>query len=171
MDALVHWRHSSLRKRASGDTLRPISPPHSETPATDLQRQEQQFIDERSTREDHQYHGRSKSEPPSEFEKRQAEEDDKKAAMDSTGHNQVQGALKKPTSSSWVQWWSRSRQTKVLGSGNSQVLDPVRFLTAKGHFLLPFSFRHVTRQLHPSHYHLNSNHRSTRSRRLQLQTL
>jgi len=86
------------------------------------------LIDERSTREDHKHHGRSKSEPPSEFEKRQAEDDDQKAAVDSdsTSHNQGQGPVKKPTSSSWVQWWSRSRQTKVLVSGNAQVLDPVR---------------------------------------------
>ena len=138
MDALVLWRHSALQKRASGDTLRPVSPPPplSEASVTDLQRQEQQFIDERSTREDHQYHGRSKSEPPSEIEKRQAEEDDKKAARDSTGQNQGQGAVKKPTSSSWVQWWSRSRQTKALVSGNAQVLDPVRFLAPKNPFSL-----------------------------------
>jgi phosphatidate phosphatase LPIN len=138
MDALVLWRNSSLQKRASGDTLRPVSPPPplSETSVTDLQREEQQFIDDRSTREDHKYHGRSKSEPPSELEKRQAAEDDKKATMDLTGHNQGQGSVKKPTSSSWVQWWSRSRQTKVLASGNAQVLDPVRFLPPKDPFSL-----------------------------------
>lgn len=138
MDALVLWRYSSLQKRASGDVLRPVSPPPplSETSVTDLQREEQQFIDDRSSREDHKYHGRSKSEPPSEFEKRQAEEDDKKATMDSTGHNQGQGSVKKPTSSSWVQWWSRSRQTKVLASGNAQVLDPVCFLPPKDPFSL-----------------------------------
>jgi phosphatidate phosphatase LPIN len=171
MDALVLWRSSMLQKRASGDTLRPVSPPPplSETAVTDLQSQEQQLIDEQVAIEDHKSHGRSKSEPPTEFERRQAEEDDKEAAIDSKGDNQGQGAVKKPTSSSWVQWWNRSRRTEVLVSGSAQVLDPVRFLIPKLHGLfklLPPSLRYIIRHLHPSRC---SNSLWTRSRRLHLQ--
>jgi len=172
MDALILWRSLALQKRASGDALRPVSPPPSlsETTVTDLQLQEQQLIDEQPRIEDRKSHGRSKSEPPTEFERRQAEEDDKKAAIDSTGDIQGQGTVKKPTSSSWVQWWNRSRRTEV---GNAPVLGPVRFLVSKLHNLfkfLPFCLRHVIRQLHLSHCKLRSNPLWTRSPRPHLQT-
>lgn len=71
-------------------------------------------------------HGRSKSEPPSDAEKRQIEAEDKKKD-ETTPLNQAAGVAKKPTSSSWVQWWSRSRRTDaVKPEAQSQpVLDSV----------------------------------------------
>lgn len=113
MDSLVHWRTSALEKRASGDALRPVSPPPLHT-ESHLNIEEPTF--EYPTEQ--KVHGRSKSEPPSAEDIRRVEEEDGKAKP---VPDQGQNAAPKPTSSSWVNWWSRSRRKEGYS-----VLDSVR---------------------------------------------
>ncbi|KAF8806324.1 LNS2-domain-containing protein [Phlegmacium glaucopus] len=107
MDALVHWRATTLEKRASEGFLELASsllPP----PATQRPQQREPIVDQ-------QAHIRSQSSPPSVTDL----EEDKTEAMTTAGGKEngavslgtnMTGGAKKPTSSSWVQWWSRSRK-------------------------------------------------------------
>lgn len=116
MVSLVHWRTSVLEKRASGDTLRPVSPPPTHTESRPTL---EEVTWEPSSEQ--KLHGRSKSEPPSADDIRRAEEEEKtKPALP-----QGQGTAPKPTSSSWVNWWNRSRRKGSETKGYS-VLDPVK---------------------------------------------
>lgn len=106
MEALVRWRTSTLMKRASGDLLRPVSPP---PPGGEFTDEPGQKIHERS---------KSDGSPLS------AEKKGTQPSSDSDG--QGQSATKKPTSSSWAAWWSRSRRTENEGSQKYSVYDTVR---------------------------------------------
>ncbi|KAJ7639201.1 LNS2-domain-containing protein [Roridomyces roridus] len=82
MNALVLWRNALIQQTKNGIPLRPTSPSTSESSETPP--------DTPTDSDDYiqrQMHNRSKSEPPEQIPKR------------------------KPTSSSWVQWWSRSKST------------------------------------------------------------
>ncbi|KAJ3511574.1 hypothetical protein NLJ89_g4023 [Agrocybe chaxingu] len=120
MDALVHWRASTQKKRQSGDALRPVSPP----PSGGLDLSEH-YTEDGPSKE----HGRSKSEPPSSTEIRKVEEQDSQEAAAATKEDagktegQTLSLAKKPTSSSWVQWWSRSRKNDAASKANLP-LDP-----------------------------------------------
>jgi len=138
MDALVHWRATTLRKRLSEGFLPLTSQLPPSPPATQNPQQREPIADQ-------QAYIRSPSPPPSVAELRKVEEEDKTEAVATAGRkengaislgtNSIGGA-KKPTSSSWVQWWSRSRK-KGLGDTNAKdttkniekvngVLDTVR---------------------------------------------
>jgi phosphatidate phosphatase LPIN len=105
LDALVHWRTTTLRKRASEGFLQP--------PTTQRHQQREPVAD----------HIRSQSEPPSVAEMRKMEGEDKTEAMTAAGGRKGSdavslgtnstGATKKPTSSSWVQWWGRGRKKNL----------------------------------------------------------
>lgn len=115
MDALAYWRASSLKKRVSEDLLQ-FTTPLSPSPITTQRYQQRESI------VDQQAHIRSQSEPPSVAEMRKAEEEDKIEAVTIAGGKEngatnSMGGAKKPTSSSWVQWWSRSRK-KGSGTAN-----------------------------------------------------
>jgi phosphatidate phosphatase LPIN len=108
MDALAHWRQATLRERNAGYSLspspledQPESVPSS-TPASPPISASPSPPPTPDTEEDkpnqNQMHARSKSEPP---EQQKKQEDDRQVGMN---------AGKKPTSLSWVQWWSRSRR-------------------------------------------------------------
>ncbi|CAA7260114.1 unnamed protein product [Cyclocybe aegerita] len=120
MDALVHWRASTQKKRESGDALRPVSPPPSG--GSDLS---EHYTENGPSKE----HGRSKSEPPSAAEMRKVEEEDCQEAAAAAKENagktegQTSSPAKKPTSSSWVQWWSRSRKNDAASKAHLS-LDP-----------------------------------------------
>ncbi|KAF9567364.1 LNS2-domain-containing protein [Agrocybe pediades] len=116
MHALTDWRSAAIKKQASGEEVRPVSPsPVSPESA------ERNFDDEKMTWElpEQKMHGRSKSEPPSDAEKQTAEAADKALELSSSTESPPSIA-KKPTSSSWVQWWSRSRRTEEKKEGQSQ---------------------------------------------------
>lgn len=116
MDALAHWRQSTLRERNAGYSLRhaspslledqpdsvssstPASPPISASPSPPLTSDTTPSDTEEDKPNQNQMHARSKSEPPDQQKK---QEDDRQVGMN---------AGKKPTSLSWVQWWSRSRR-------------------------------------------------------------
>lgn len=118
MDALVYWRASTLKKRVS-DGLLQLTSPRPSSITTQRYQQREPILDQ-------QAHIRSQSEPPCAAEVQKAEEENKIKAM-TTGRRKENGAVslgtdsmgsaKKPTSSSWVQWWSRSRK-KDLGVTN-----------------------------------------------------
>ncbi|KAH9482509.1 Nuclear elongation and deformation protein 1 [Psilocybe cubensis] len=113
MDSLIIWRSSVIRKRESGDSLRPVSPPP--PPAETSVVSEDELSYEPSEQKSH---GRAKSESPSAADIRQQDE---KAEPASQG----QGSAPKPTSSSWVQWWNRSRRKDASDAkGYSNVLNP-----------------------------------------------
>ncbi|KAF8969328.1 Lipin/Ned1/Smp2-domain-containing protein [Flammula alnicola] len=96
MDALVHWRSSALSERALGEPLRLVS--HPPLPMSG--------------------HGRLKSEAEA------LQDDDKKRAeKEVVGEAQGPAAMKKPTSSSWVAWWSRSR--RIDANGNDGKAYPI----------------------------------------------
>ena len=106
MDALVYWRASTLRKPVSEGFTSPLPP----SPTTTQRHQQREPI------ADQQVHIRSQSEPPTIAEIRKVEEEDKAEAIGGKVNGTVvlgtgsTGSAKKPTSSSWVQWWSRSRK-------------------------------------------------------------
>jgi phosphatidate phosphatase LPIN len=118
MDALVYWRASTLEKRVA-DGFRQLPSPLPSSPIALQHQQREPIVDQ-------QAHIRSQSEPPYVAEMRKIEEQTKIEAMTTTGGkgngvvsletNSINSA-KKPTSSSWVQWWSRSRK-KDLGVAN-----------------------------------------------------
>lgn len=121
MDALVYWRADTLRKRVSEGFPQLTSPLPPSPSNTQRHQQREPTVDQ-------QAHIRSQSEPSSVAEMRKVEEEDKMEAMAKVG-GEVNGAVssgtnnagsaKKPTSSSWVQWWSRSRK-KNLGDTNAK---------------------------------------------------
>ncbi|KAJ6538468.1 LNS2-domain-containing protein [Mycena vulgaris] len=80
MDAVVLWRDALLRQTTDGIPLRPTSPASDEEDAKSVPDTPEDEEEQR------QRHNRSKSEPPE------------------------QPPKGKPTSSSWVQWWSRSKR-------------------------------------------------------------
>ncbi|KAG2013272.1 hypothetical protein CC2G_010202 [Coprinopsis cinerea AmutBmut pab1-1] len=92
MDALVHWRQEALRRRETGSNLRPVSPTSEDdsAPTSPIQIE----VEDEDGRKDSEPI-RAQSEPPEETEDHQNDEEQ------ATGN--------KPTSLSWVQWWSRSR--------------------------------------------------------------
>ena len=114
----MYWRSAALKKRASGDALRPVSPPPYESQGESDD--EKKFSQELSDK----VHSRSKSEPPTARPDEGQMKDESKA-----GQEQIQGPTRKPTSSSWVQWWSRSRSKDTSAStqdnASGHVLDPV----------------------------------------------
>ncbi|KAJ7632102.1 Lipin/Ned1/Smp2-domain-containing protein [Mycena rosella] len=85
MDALVLWRDALVKQTTDGIPLRPTSPASDEEDAKSVP--DTPSDDE----EQRQRHNRSKSEPPE------------------------QAPKGKPTSSSWVQWWSRSKRGQTEG--------------------------------------------------------
>lgn len=98
MEALVRWRSTTLAKRASGDMLRPISPPPPEG----------EYADNTG----HKIHERSKSDGAHLVA-------EKKGAPSKEG--QEQGAAKKPASSSWSAWWSRSRRKDTMNENTAKL--------------------------------------------------
>ena len=105
MEALVHWRTATLMKRASGDLLRPVSPPPPEGEFTGEPAQKM--------------HERSKSDGSPLLA-------EKKGTQPSSGaDSQGQSMTKKPTSSSWAAWWSRSRRTENESSQKYSAYDTV----------------------------------------------
>lgn len=128
MNSLVQWRSSVLRKRASGDDLRPVSPPPPPSESN------QSINDEDMSWEptEQKSHGRAKSEPPSAADVRQAVEEERRAEAASVA-SQGQGSAQKPTSSSWVQWWNRSRRKDSADVKEYTVLDSVCFFFVMVH--------------------------------------
>ncbi|KAJ6572586.1 Lipin/Ned1/Smp2-domain-containing protein [Mycena sp. CBHHK59/15] len=100
MDALVLWRDTLIRQRSDGIPLRPTSPASDEEDA--------KVPPDTPTEEDpeRQNHNRSKSEPPE---------------LATNG---------KPTSSSWVQWWSRSRRGKTEGAAGKDERPPLPWMAS-----------------------------------------
>ncbi|KAF8914240.1 Lipin/Ned1/Smp2-domain-containing protein [Gymnopilus junonius] len=138
MDALVHWRSSALKKRASGDALRPVSPP----PPSQVKQQDGEEVET-----SHDF-AESKSQPPSTADPRPAKEDEKKLA-EATTTQQRQIPAKKPTSSSWVQWWSRSRSSEIPSSANNangHVLDSTKDSSSSSLPLPPKDKSHLNEQ-------------------------
>jgi len=123
MDSLVHWRTSALQKRASGDAMRPVSPPPTED---DIATPPPEF--EFAEPIEHKAHTRARSEPPSTAERRRAEEEDRAADQESGSQTTGTGTAKKPTSSSWVQWWSRSRKNNTVSTPSPANGQPVSVL-------------------------------------------
>lgn len=112
MGALVRWRFSALKKRASGGVLRPVSPP----PAND------EFDDQLNTPQ--KSHERSKSDVTAMTAGEQGGAEQRVG-----GNKEGQVSAKKPTSSSWVAWWSRSRRIESTGEAAQQqysIYDSVR---------------------------------------------
>lgn len=116
MDALAHWRQATLSERNTGYSVRhaspssledqpesvssstPASPPVSASPSPPPTSNTTPSDTEEDKPNQNQMHSRSKSEPP---DQQKQQEDDRQVGMN---------AGKKPTSLSWVQWWSRSRR-------------------------------------------------------------
>ncbi|PPQ79511.1 hypothetical protein CVT25_003393 [Psilocybe cyanescens] len=134
MNSLVQWRSSVLRKRASGDDLRPVSPPPPPSESN------QSINDEDMSWEptEQKSHGRAKSEPPSAADVRQAVEEERRAEAASVA-SQGQGSAQKPTSSSWVQWWNRSRRKDSADVKEYTVLDSKKDTSTSS---LPFPASH-----------------------------
>lgn len=122
MDALGHWRQATLRERNAGHSLRPVSPsPFEDQPESASSTTTSPPVSASpspppptppdtspsDTEEDkpsqNQIHTRSKSEPP---DQQNQQEEDRLVGLN---------AGKKPTSLSWVQWWSRSRRKESTG--------------------------------------------------------
>ncbi|TFK22353.1 LNS2-domain-containing protein [Coprinopsis marcescibilis] len=97
MDALVHWREAALQRRTFGPSSRPMSPASEEesrptSPSNDeVERGAPGIQEEQGSKP---IHLRAKSEP----------------IEDIPGPETAPPGIK-PTSSSWTQWWSRSRRT------------------------------------------------------------
>ncbi|KAJ7126377.1 nuclear elongation and deformation protein 1 [Mycena crocata] len=85
MDALVLWRNALVQQTTNGIPLRPTSPASDEEDAKSVPDTPTEDEEQR------QRYTRSKSEPPE------------------------QATNGKPTSSSWVQWWNRSKRGKTEG--------------------------------------------------------
>ncbi|KAF9480688.1 LNS2-domain-containing protein [Pholiota conissans] len=103
MDALVRWRSAALKKRASGDVLRPVSPP---PPTDEFDKPDVQLDAQQKS------HERSKSDVTS------LNATDKREFEESGKHGE--SPPKKPTSSSWVAWWNRSRRKETMGESAQQ---------------------------------------------------
>ncbi|KAL0950260.1 hypothetical protein HGRIS_010241 [Hohenbuehelia grisea] len=101
MDALVLWRDLALQEQASRHPPRPLSPV-SDDEGDDLGRFDGSPVSSTSTAvtspERGRHHDRARSEPPEEA----------LATVPSPG--------RKPTSSSWVRWWSLSRSKTVAAA-------------------------------------------------------
>lgn len=129
MDALVHWRAITLRTRVSEGLPQITSSFPSPLPTIQRYQQREPIVDQ-------QTYIRSQSEPPSVAEVRKMEEEDKAEAISTADGKAVSlgtNGTKKPTSSSWVQWWSRSRKRDTNANDTTQnvkkvngVLDSVR---------------------------------------------
>ncbi|KAJ7129323.1 Lipin/Ned1/Smp2-domain-containing protein [Mycena epipterygia] len=103
MDALVLWRDALLKQTTDGIPLRPTSPTSDEEDAKSVPGTPGDDDEERHR------HDRSKSAPP---------EQDPKG---------------KPTSSSWVQWWSRSKRGKSDGPPLKDGRPPLPWTTSAPH--------------------------------------
>lgn len=97
MDALILWRDATLREKAAGLPTRPSSP------LSEANSEEAVKSDEAAS-DDRLLHNRSQSEPV-----------EKAPGSDASG---------KPTSSSWVQWWSRSRTNSSKDVNGAQAGRP-----------------------------------------------
>ncbi|KAJ7490242.1 Lipin/Ned1/Smp2-domain-containing protein [Mycena galericulata] len=101
MDALVLWRDALVKQTTEGIPLRPTSPMSDGEDAQSVPDTPTESLEQREK----QQHNRSKSEPPEQVPKG------------------------KPTSSSWVQWWSRSK-AKTEGTPTKDDRPPLPWTTS-----------------------------------------
>ena len=107
-DALARWRRSTLDQRAGGDALRAVSPPPPDIEVSDMADSEARML-----------HARTRSEPPTPAQAKQAAEEEKNEERKTTPQPPQKSSL------SWMPWWRRAR-TQDLSS--TRVLDKVRVL-------------------------------------------
>ncbi|KAF7290918.1 Nuclear elongation and deformation protein 1 [Mycena chlorophos] len=114
MDALVLWRNELIKQTNAGIPLRPTSPDASEDDSSPPNTP----TDERTEAE--MLHYRAKSEPPEPTPK------------------------ERPTSSSWVQWWSRSKRENVPAKDDRPPIPWTASAPQTGRETTPFPKRAVS---------------------------